>query len=64
MNVKLEIQREEDRLTVAAILVKNGYRVWQSKERSTPTGKVYTYFVEVEKLTPVVAGREAKANES
>ena len=31
--MKLDIQKEEDRLTVAAILVKNGYTVKQGKAR-------------------------------
>lgn len=63
--MKIEIYNEADRLTVAAILVKNGYKVWQSKERRTPTGKAYTYYVEAEKLTPVSLGREeAKQSES
>ena len=45
--------------------MKNGYRVWQGKERQTPTGKAYTYYVEAEKLTPVSLGREeAKQSES
>ena len=47
---KLEIFKEEDRLAVAAILVKNGYRVNQGKERASPTGKSYVYFLEYEKL--------------
>lgn len=62
--MKLEIQREEDRLTVAAILVKNGYKVWQDKERSTPTGKSYTYFIEAQKLKPPTPGKEEKRDES
>nr|DAQ43542.1 MAG TPA: hypothetical protein [Caudoviricetes sp.] len=63
--MRIEISNEADRATVAAILVKNGYRVWQGKERKTPTGKAYTYYVEAEKLTPVSLGREeAKQRES
>lgn len=46
--MKLYIFNEEDRLKVAAILVKNGYRVSQDKERKTPTGKSYAYFIEAE----------------
>lgn len=46
---RLEIFKEEDRLAVAAVLVKNGYRVSQGKERTTPKGKSYTYFLEYEK---------------
>lgn len=47
--MKLEIYNEEDRMKVAAILVRNGYTVRQDKERKTPTGKSYTYFLQVEK---------------
>lgn len=57
--MRIEINSEEDRLKVAAILVRNGYKVWQGKERKTPTGKSYTYFVEAEKLPDTVA----KSNE-
>lgn len=46
--MKLYIFNEEDRLKVAAVLVKNGYKVWQGKERKTPTGKSYSYFIEAE----------------
>ena len=55
----IEIKSEEDRLKVAAILVRNGYKVWQSKKRNTPTGKSYTYYVEAEKLPDP----DAKSNE-
>lgn len=55
----IEIKSEEDRLKVAAILVRNGYKVWQSKKRNTPTGKSYTYYVEAEKLPDPAA----KSNE-
>jgi len=47
--MKIEIFTEQDRLTVAAILVKNGYKVWQGKERKTPTGKAYVYYLVAEK---------------
>ncbi len=57
--MRIEINSEEDRLKVAAILVRNGYKVWQGKERKTPTGKSYTYFVEAEKPSDSVA----KSNE-
>lgn len=48
--MKLEIFKEDERMTVAAILVKNGYRVAQRKERKTPNGKAYMYFIEAEKV--------------
>lgn len=44
--MKLYIFNEEDRLKVAAILVRNGYKVCQGKERKTPAGKSYAYFIE------------------
>ena len=46
----LEINREEDRLTVAAILVKNGYRVCQAKKKKSPTGKTVVTVLEAEKI--------------
>lgn len=48
--MRIEIFKEEDRMTVAAILVKNGYKVFQGKERKTPTSKSYVYFLEAEKV--------------
>lgn len=48
MKMKLDIQKEEDRLTVAAILVKNGYTVKQGKEKRG-NGNLYTHFLDVEK---------------
>ncbi len=47
--MKIEIYNEDDRLKVAAILVKNGYTVRQTKEKRTPTGRSYYYFLIVEK---------------
>ena len=47
--MKIDINREDDRLTVAAILVKNGYTVRQGKERRTPTARVFNYYIEAEK---------------
>ena len=48
--MRLEIHKEEDRMTVAAILVKNGYRVFQTKQRKTPTGKTMIYVLDVKKV--------------
>jgi len=39
---KLRISNENDRLVVAAILIKNGYRVEQAKERQ-PGKKMMNY---------------------
>ena len=55
--MKIEIFNEADRLEVAAILVKNGYKAWQSKERRTPTGKSFVYYIEAEKMQPVIADK-------
>lgn len=48
--MRLCIYNEDDRLKVASILVKNGYKVHQGKERKTPTSKAYVYYIEAEKL--------------
>lgn len=47
--MKIEIYNEEDRLKVAAILVRNGYTVRQTKEKRVPSGKSYLYFLIAEK---------------
>lgn len=54
--MKIKIFMEADRLTVAAILVKNGYTVRQGKEKRTRTGKSYDYYLET--LDDENAGRE------
>lgn len=56
--MRLEIMKEEDRMTVAAILVKNGYRVSQGKMRKGPTSKAYVYYLEADKV------EEVKSDES
>lgn len=45
MMEKLKIMLEDDRLAVAAILVKNGYIVRQTKER-VEGKKSYAYYLE------------------
>lgn len=45
---KIEIFQEQDRLTVAAILVKNGYAVRQLRERKEGK-RSYLYFLEYNK---------------
>ena len=57
--MKIEIFKEEDRMAVAAILVKNGYRVRQGKERKSANSKAYVYFIEADK-----PDEEVKSNES
>lgn len=46
--MKLKIYNLEDRLTVAQILIKNGYTVSQGKQKKTETGKVLDYYLKVE----------------
>ena len=50
--MQIEIYKEEDRLIVAAILVKNGYKVCQRKVRKTPNSKAYIYLLDAEKVKP------------
>ena len=45
---KIEIFKEEDRLAVAAVLVKNGYMVRQTRER-VEGKRSYKYFLEYSK---------------
>ncbi len=45
--MELKIYNQEDRLTVAAILIKNGYTVAQGKKQKTPTGKSLDYYLKV-----------------
>lgn len=45
--MKLKIYNQEDRLTVAAILIENGYTVAQGKKQRTPTGKSLDYYLKV-----------------
>lgn len=49
MKAKLYIDKLEERIEVAGILIKNGYTVSQGKEKKSPTGKTYDYFLEVSK---------------
>ena len=44
---ELRIYNQQDRLEVAAILIKNGYTVSQTKRQKTPTGKTVDYFLRV-----------------
>lgn len=49
MKAKIYIDKLEDRIDVAGILIKNGYTVSMDKEKRSPTGKVYDYFLIVSK---------------
>ncbi len=57
--MKLEIYKEDDRLAVAAILVKNGYRVSQGKEKKTPAGRAFVYYIEAQKVDEEVKKHES-----
>lgn len=54
--IKLNIGTLDDRLTVAQILVKSGYKVHLSKEKKTGKGNQYNYFVVAEKIGDGNAG--------
>lgn len=45
--MELRIYNLEDRMTVAQILIKNGYTVSQGKRKVNPTGKTLEYFLKV-----------------
>ena len=47
--IKLYINKEDDGLAVASILVKNGYTVKIDREKKNQTAKSYVYFVRAEK---------------
>lgn len=44
---ELKIYNLDDRLSVAAVLVKNGYTVTQIKKKRTSTSKAVDYFLKV-----------------
>ena len=50
--MKLRIFVEDDRLKVGAILIRNGYRVQQGKEKRLGS-KSYDYFLECEDIRNV-----------
>ncbi|MEZ3504918.1 MAG: hypothetical protein K1W25_15980 [Lachnospiraceae bacterium] len=45
--MELKIYNQDDRLSVAAILIKNGYTVSQGKRQRSPTGKTLDYILKV-----------------
>lgn len=45
--MELKIYNQDERMTVAQILIKNGYDVGQHKKRRTETGKTLDYFLHV-----------------
>lgn len=55
---RISIKLIEDRITVAGILIKNGYTVRQGNERIKGS-KSYDYFIEYE-MQDVKAGEKAK----
>lgn len=46
-SMELKIYNQQDRLDVAAILIKNGYTVGQIKKQRNPTGKTLDYYLVV-----------------
>lgn len=48
--LELSIYNQEDRLTVANILFKNGYKVSQGKKKKTESGKMVDYLIIVEEV--------------
>lgn len=57
----LVIYSREDRLTVAKILIDNGYTVKQGKRKTTPTGKAVEYFLEVEREESGAATKDERS---
>lgn len=55
--MELAIYNQEDRLEVARILIKNGYKVCQGKRQKTPTGKQVDYTLKVEEVEDKVETR-------
>ena len=55
--MELAIYNVDDRLKVAAILVKNGYKVWQGKRQKTPSGKTVDYILIAEEAEDKVTTR-------
>lgn len=45
--MEIKIYNQQDRLDVAAILIKNGYTVSQGKKQRSPTGKTLDYYLKV-----------------
>jgi transcriptional regulator with XRE-family HTH domain len=46
---KLKIFKEDDRVAIAAIMVRNGFMVRQGKEKRTPQGKAFDYYLYITK---------------
>ncbi len=57
--IRIKIFKEEDRIQVAGILIKNGYTVRSGKCKRTETGKVYDYFLEVCESTDTATGGDS-----
>lgn len=55
--MELTIYNQEDRLLVAQILIKNGYKVCQGKKQRTPTGKQVDYTLKIEEVEDKVETR-------
>ena len=48
--MELKIYKQEDRITVASILVKNGYEVSQKKRQKSPGSKSVEYYLDVKEV--------------
>lgn len=58
---KLVIYSREDRLTVAKILIDNGYTVKQGKRKLTPNGKSVEYYLDVEREKEATATSDERS---
>lgn len=57
--MKLVIAKEEDRITVAGILIKNGYTVRQGRQKKEPSKKAIEYFLDAVKGEDQTDGSES-----
>lgn len=55
--MEISIYNQEDRLAVAQILVKNGYKVCQGKRAMGPSGKQVDYTLRIEETEEKVRTR-------
>ena len=49
--MELKIYNQQDRMDVAAVLIKNGYTVSQIKKPRTPSGKTMDYYLKIQEDT-------------
>ena len=48
--MELKIYKQEDRIIVASILVKNGYEVSQKRRKKGERAKTYEYYLDVKEV--------------